>query len=66
MVIEKARGFQKTIYLDCVGHNKLNISLRDGNIRPPYLSPEKPVAGQEATLRTRHGTMDRFKLLKGV
>ena len=42
-IIEKARGFQKTIYLDCVGHNKLNISLRDGNTRPPYLSPEKPV-----------------------
>ena len=33
-------------------------SLRDGNSRPPYLSPEKPVCCQEATVRTRYGTMD--------
>ena len=28
---------------DCVDHNKLWKILRDGNIRPPYLPPEKPV-----------------------
>ena len=50
-IIEKAREFQKNVYFcfidyskvfDCVDHNKLEI-LRDGNTRPPYLPPEKPV-----------------------
>ena len=51
-IIKKARNFQKKIYLcstdytkafDCVDHNKLEKSSRDGNTRPPYLPPEKPV-----------------------
>ena len=52
-IIEKAREFQKNIYFcfisytkafDCVDHNKLwKILKRDGNIRPSYLPPEKPV-----------------------
>ena len=51
-IIEKAREFQKSIYfcfIDyanafyCVDHNKLWKILSDGNIRPPYPSPEKPV-----------------------
>ena len=51
-IIERAREFQKNIYLcftdyakafDCVDHNKLENSERDGNTRPPYLPPEKPV-----------------------
>jgi len=51
-IIEKAREFQKNIYLcfidydkafDCVDHNKLENSSRDGNTRPPYLPPEKPI-----------------------
>ena len=51
-IIEKARQFQKNIYFyfidyakafDCVDHNKVKNSLRDGNTRPPYLPPEKPV-----------------------
>ena len=51
-IIEKARRFHKNIYFcfidyakafDCVNHNKLENSYRDGNTRPPYLSPEKPV-----------------------
>ena len=41
-------------------------SERDGNIRPPDLHPEKPVAGQEATVRTGHGAMDCFQIGKGV
>ena len=50
--IEKAREFQKNIYFcfidcakafDCVDHNKLENSSRDGNTRPLYLPPEKPV-----------------------
>ena len=49
-LIEKAREFQKNIYLyfdyakafDFVDCNKLWKILRDGNARPPDLSPEKP------------------------
>ena len=48
--IEKAREFQKIIYFcfidyakafDCVDHNKLENSERDGNTRPPDLPLEK-------------------------
>ena len=51
-IIEKAREFQKNIYFcfidyakafDCVDHNKLENSQRDGNTRPPDLPLEKPV-----------------------
>ena len=45
-IIEKAREFQKNICFidyaeafDCVDHNKLENSERDGNTRPPYLPP---------------------------
>ena len=41
-------------------------SERDGNIRPPDLPFEKPIAGQEATVRTGHGTTDWFQIGKGV
>ena len=40
-------------------------SSRDGNTRPPDLPPEKS-ACQEATVRSRHGTMDWFQIGKGV
>ena len=52
--------------LCCVDHNKLWKILRDGNIRSPYLPPEKPGADQEATVRTRHGKVDWFQTGKGV
>ena len=51
-IIEKARELQKNIYFcfidyakafDCVDHNKLENSGRDGNTRPPYLPPEKSI-----------------------
>ena len=49
-IIEKARELQNNICFtdstkafDCVDHNKLQNSSRDGNTRPPYLPPEKPV-----------------------
>ena len=51
-IIEKAREFQKNIYFyfieyakafDCVNHNKLENSERDGNTRPPDLPVEKSV-----------------------
>ena len=41
-------------------------SERDGNTRPPDLPLEKPIAGQEAIVRTGHGTIDCFQIGKGV
>ena len=38
----------------------------DGNTRPLDLPLEKPVAGQEATVRTGHGTTDWFQIGKGA
>ena len=38
----------------------------DGNIRPPDLPLENLCAGQEATVRTGHGTTDWFQIRKGV
>ena len=51
-IMEKAREFQKSIdfcfidyakAFDCVDHNKLENSSRDGNLKPLYLPPEKSV-----------------------
>ena len=51
-IMEKAREFQKNIYccfidyakaFDCVDHNKVENSSRDGNTRPPDLPLEKSV-----------------------
>ena len=51
-IMEKAREFQKNIYFcfidyakafDCVDHNQLENSSRDGNTRPPDLPLEKPI-----------------------
>ena len=39
---------------------------RDGNARPPYLTPANLVWGSKATVRTRHGTTDWFQIGKGV
>ena len=42
-------------------------SERDGNTRPPDLPLEKPVcAGQEAIVRSGHGTTNWFQIGKGV
>ena len=71
-IIEKAKEFQKNIYfcftdytkaLDSGNHNKLRKLLRDGNTRPPYLSPEKPVCGSRNN-RTRHVIWTGSKLGK--
>ena len=51
-IMEKAREFQKNIYFcfidyakafDCVDHNKLENSEKEGNTRPPDLPLEKSV-----------------------
>ena len=48
-------------------HNKPWKILKEvGNTRPPDLPLEKPIAGQEATVRTGHGTTDWFQIGKGV
>ena len=41
-------------------------SDRDGNTRPPDLPLENLYAGQEATVRTGHGTTDWLQIRKGV
>ena len=73
-IIKKAREFQKNICFidytkafDCVDHNKLWKILKRLGI-PDYLTSllRNLYAGQETTIRTRHGTMDWFKLGKGV
>ena len=70
-IIEKAREFQKNIYLcfidyakafDCVDH-KLRKILKEMGI-PDHL--RNLYAGQEATVRTEHGTTDWFQIGKGV
>ena len=67
-VIEKAREFQKNIYFyiidyakafDCVDHNKLRKIFKEMGIPDHFTCLlRKLYAGQEATVRTGHGTMD--------
>ena len=74
-VIEKAKEFQKNIYFcfidyakvfDCVDHNKLWKILKDGNTDHRTCLLRNLYAGQEATVRTGHGTTDWFQIGKGV
>ena len=69
-IIEKAREFQKNICFtdyakafDCVDHNKLWKSLQEMGI-PDHLTCllRNLHAGQEATVRTGHGTTDWFQI----
>ena len=73
-IIDKAKEFPKSIYVcftdytkdfDCVDHNKLENSQRDGNTKPLYLL-RNLYAGQEATVTTGHGATDWFQTGKGV
>ena len=75
-IIKTAREFQKNIYfcfidyakvLDCVDHHKLWKILQEGGI-PDQLNCllRNLYAGQEATVRTGHGTTDWFQIRKGV
>ena len=75
-ITKKAREFQRNIYfcfidyakdLDCVNHNKLWKVLQEMGI-PDHLTCllRNRNAGQEATLRTGHGTIEWFQIGKGV
>ena len=75
-IIEKARKFQKNIYFcfidyaktfDCVNHNTLWKILQEMGI-PDHLTCilRNLYAGQEATVRTGHGTIDWIQIRKGV
>ena len=74
--MEKTREFQENIYFcftdyakafDCVDHNKLWKILKEMEI-PGHLTCllRNLYAGQEATVRTGHGTTDWFQIGKGV
>ena len=75
-IIKKAREYQKNIYFhfidyakafDCVDHNTLWKIPREMGI-PEHLTCllRNLYAGQEATVRTGHGTTDWFQIGKGV
>ena len=52
---------------DCVDHNKLCKILKEmGILKHLTCLPRNLYAGQEATVRTRYGTTDWFKIGKGV
>ena len=75
-IIEKAREFQKSTYFsfidyakafDCVYHNKLWKILKEVGIPEQLTCLRRNLyAGQEASVRTGHGTTDWFKTGKGV
>ena len=68
-----AREFQKNIYFYFIDYAKAFVWIttnsgkffRDGNTRPPYLSPEKSLCRSRSN-RTGHGTTDWFQIGKGV
>ena len=75
-IIEKQREFQKNIYFcfidytkvfDGVGNNKL-LKILQVMGTPDHLTclQRNLYAGQEATIRTRHGTTDWFQMGKGL
>ena len=74
-IIEKTREFQKNIYFcfldyakafDCVDHNKLWKILKEMGIPDLLICLLRNLyAGQEATVRTGHGTTDWFQIGKG-
>ena len=75
-IIEKAREFQKNIYFcfidyakafDCVGHNKLWNILKEMGVPDDMICLLRNLfAGQEAIVRTGHGSTDWFQIEKGV
>ena len=72
----KAREFQKNIYFcfidytkvfDCVDHKKMWKNLKEIGMQDHLTCLLRNLyAGQEATVRTGHGTTDWFQIGKGV
>ena len=52
--------------LMCGSQQTVENSERDGNTRPPICLLRSLYAGQEATVRTGHGTTDWFQIGKGI
>ena len=69
-IIKKGKEFRKKTSISALltKPNPLTVenSERDGNTRPPDLPLRNLYAGQEARVRTRHGTTDWFQIGKGV
>jgi len=75
-IIKKAREFQKNIHFcfidyaksfDCVDHNKLWKILKEREIPDHLICLLRNLyAGQEATVRTGHGTTDWFQIGKEI
>ena len=81
-IIKKAREFQKNIYFcfidyakafDCLDHNKLRKLFKEmripdhlRNLPPEWYLLRNLYTGQEATVRTGHGTTDWFQFGKGI
>ena len=75
-IIKKIREFQKNIYFcfidyakafDCVDHHKLWKILKEVGIPDHLICLLRNLyAGQEATVRTGHGTTDWFQIGKGI
>ena len=70
-IMEKAREFQKNIFIDyakafdCVDHNKLWRILKEMGILDHVTCLLRNLCtGQEATVRTEHGTTDWFQIGK--
>ena len=75
-IIKKAKEFQKNVYFcftdyakafDCVDNNKLWKILKEMGISDHLTCLMRNLyAGQETTVRTRHGTTDWFQIGKGL
>ena len=75
-IIKKAREFHKNMYFcfidyakafDCMDHNKLRKTLKEMGIQDLLTCLLRNLyAGQEAIVRTRHGTTDWFQIGKGI
>ena len=74
--LKKAREFQKNIYfcfidyakaIDCMDHNQLQKIVKEVGL-PDHLTCllRNMYAGQEATVKTGHGTTNWFQIGKGV
>ena len=73
-IIEEPREYQRNVcfidyakVFDNVDHNKLGKILKEMRILEHLTCLQRNLyAGQEATVRTEHGTTDQLKIGKGV